>query len=61
MVSEARKRATNKFIKEKTRRFTLQCHKEHDKEIIEFLEAQPNFNAYIKDLIRRELRDAGES
>ena len=61
MVSDARIRATNKFIKEKTRRFTIQCHKEYDKDIIELLESKPNYNAYLKDLIRRELRDTSKA
>ena len=60
MVSDARKRATNKFIKEKTRRFTLQCHKQTDADIIELLESQENYNGYLKSLLRRELRNTGE-
>lgn len=61
MVSEAKKRASVKYIKEKTRRFTLQCHKEMDADIISFLESQPNYNGYLKALIRRELGNSPES
>lgn len=45
-------RATNRYIKKSTRRFTLQCHKEFDADIIELLEAQDNYNGYLKKLLR---------
>lgn len=54
-TSAARQQATNKFIKNHTRRFTLQCHKEHDADIIEFLESQGNYNGYLKELLRKEI------
>ncbi|ANE22423.1 hypothetical protein AAY81_04005 [Denitrobacterium detoxificans] len=51
----ARTRATTKYIKEHTRRFTLQCHREYDADIIAFLESKGNCTAYLKGLIRAEI------
>ena len=53
-------RATNKYIKNHTRRFTLQCNNDTDADIIELLESQENYNGYLKSLLRRELRNTGE-
>lgn len=40
-----------KYIKENIRRFEFKMSKKTDKELIEWLEAQPNKNEYIKSLI----------
>lgn len=53
-VPPSRIRATNKYIKSKTRRFTLQCHVIYDADIIKLLESQDNYNGYLKELLRRE-------
>lgn len=49
--------ATNKYIKNHTRRFTLQCNKETDADIIEFLESSGNFNKIMKELVRKEIEN----
>ena len=51
----ARNRAQSNYIRNHTRRFTLQCHNEYDADIIEFLESKDNYTAYLKELLRREL------
>lgn len=51
----ARVKATSNYIKNHTRRFTLQCNKETDADIIEFLESKDNYNAYLKELIRSRM------
>lgn len=54
-VSKARVRATTKYIKEHTQRYTLQCNNETDADIIAFLDAQENKTAFLKRLIREEM------
>lgn len=55
MVSVSRMNATNKYIKNHTRRFTLQCNKETDADVIEFLESADNYNRVLKELVRKEI------
>lgn len=55
VVKPSQVRATNNYIKNHTRRFTLQCNRETDADIIEFLESVPNYTELLKDLIRREI------
>lgn len=57
-----RKKATNKqkayindYNKENYRRFTFQVHREHNKEILEYLEAQPNVRKYLLDLVAADM------
>ena len=57
-----RKKATNKqkayineYNKENYRRFTVKLHKTLEPEMIAFLETKENVNAYLKDLIKREM------
>ena len=54
-MATAQTKATNKYIKNHTRRFTLQCNKETEKDIIEFLESADNYNQVLKELIRKEI------
>lgn len=37
------------------RRFVVTLHREHDKEMIDFLERQPNVRKYLMDLIRKDM------
>lgn len=55
MSSAAQVKATTKYIKEHTRRYTISCNNKTDRDIIEFLEKQENVTAYIKDLVRKEI------
>lgn len=55
MVKPSQVKATNNYIKNHTRRFTLQCNKETDADIIEFLASAPNYTKLLKDIIRKEI------
>ena len=58
MATAAQTRATNKYIKNHTRRFTLQCNIDTEADIIEFLESSGNFNKVMKELIRKEIQES---
>ena len=55
MVSEAQKRANEKWDKANIRRFVLKVTKTTEKDILDKLEAQENVNGYIKRLIREDI------
>lgn len=54
MVSEAQKRASIKYKKDKTRQFLLRFFPA-DEDLWEHLQKQPVKSAYIKELIRRDM------
>ena len=56
MASEAKKRADAKYDKEHTIQFKMKLNKVKDAEIIDWLNAQPNKQGAIKDLIKREIK-----
>lgn len=47
--------SVTKYIKNAYRRWEVKVHKEHDADMVEFLEAKDNVQAYIKELIRRDM------
>lgn len=51
----AQMRATNNFIRNHTKRYTIQCHNEYDADIIAHLATKDNYTSYIKDLIRKDI------
>ncbi len=55
MATPAQVAATNKYIKTHMRRFTLQCNRKTEADIIEYLESFDNYNKVLKDLIRNEI------
>lgn len=55
MVSTAQMNAVNKYIKGHMRRFTLQCNKETEADIIEYLESADSYNTLLKRLIREQI------
>ncbi len=55
-TSQAQSRATNKYIKNHTRRFTLQCNKDTEADIIEYLESADNYNQLLKEMIREKIK-----
>lgn len=55
MPTPAQNRATAKYIKNHTRRFTLQCNKKTDADIIEYLESADNYNRLLKEMIREKI------
>ena len=57
------KKATNKkkayivdYVKKKCKQITLMLNLENDKDIIEWMEKQENKNAYLKELIRKDMK-----
>lgn len=55
MAKPSQVKATNNYIKNHTRRFTLQCNKETDADIIEYLENAPNYTELLKEIIREKI------
>lgn len=53
--TEAQKRAAAKWTKANTVSVTLRMNKETEADIIEWLEAQPNKSAALKELIRKQI------
>ena len=56
MVSDAQKRAVAKYDRENTKSYLLKLNRKTDADIIEFLEQQSNKLAYLKNLIRDDLK-----
>ena len=54
MVSDAQKRAHAKYQQEKVKKKLVRFFPK-DKDLLEHLEKQPSQNAYILDLIRRDM------
>lgn len=46
------------YAKENIRRFNLKLNRIHDADLIKRLESQPNFQAYLKELIRKDMESA---
>lgn len=62
-----KKKATNKqkaYIVEYNaanyRRFSFKLHREIDADLLAHIEKQPNFNAYLKELIRADMEEGSE-
>lgn len=59
-TKEARARAQAKYDAKHRGDYNniyVKCHKEHDKDLIEWLATKENKTAYIKDLIRKDMAD----
>lgn len=59
MPTSAQNKATAKYIKTHMRRFTLQCNKETDADVIAYLEASGNYNKLLKQMIRDKIEKEG--
>lgn len=57
MAEETEGRRVARYVREKTRRYVLQCNLEKDADVIEELEAVGNVNAYLKKAVRRMRED----
>lgn len=44
------------YQKTKTRRINFQLSLEHDSDILEYLDSVPNKNAYLKELVRADIK-----
>lgn len=59
MVSETKKRNNKKWDKNNTKSFSVKLFLKTDKDIIEHLQKIENKNAYIKQLIRKDIKNRG--
>lgn len=55
-TSDAQKRAVAKYDAENTKSFLLKLNKKTDADIIAHMEQQPNKLAYLKNLIREDMK-----
>ena len=55
MTSEAQLRASEKYDKANTKQVILKLNKKTDKDILTHLDALPNKQGYIKELIREDM------
>lgn len=54
-VSEARKRANQKWSDKTYKIKTFRLHLKHDADILEYLDTKESVNRYLKDLIREDI------
>lgn len=57
MASPAQTKATAKYIRENVKRYVVLCNQKTEADMIAFLDAQPNKNAFVKSLIRERMRE----
>ena len=60
MVSEAKKAAIARYDAKTAKKYGLKLNINTDADIIEYLAEQSNFQGYIKELIRKDLKNRGE-
>ena len=47
-----------KYEKENVRRFNFKLSRIYDADLVTWIESQPNFQAYLKELIRKDMESA---
>ncbi len=57
MATKAQIKASNKYDKENTKQIALRLNKKTDADIIEHLEKQSSKQGYIKELIRKDMKN----
>ena len=60
MVSEAKKAAKARYDAKTAKYISLKLNVNTDADLIELLQHQENVQGFIKDLIRKELKNRGE-
>ena len=60
MVSEAKKAAKARYDAKTAYKVSLKLNANTDAALIELLQRQPNIQGYLKELIRKELKNRGE-
>lgn len=55
-ITEAKAKANARSQKKNNKTFTLKLSRNLDKDMIEWLESQENRNAYLKALIRKDMK-----
>lgn len=58
--SEAQKKADAKYQKEKTTVKTVKFFNSNDEDILQYIKSKKSFNAYVKDLIRKDMKENQE-
>lgn len=61
MASEAQRRATARYIKQRTRQYLIHCNVETEADIIARLDSVENKAGYIKGLIRADCLKMSDS
>ena len=56
-TSDAQKKAVAKYNRNKTTQFNMTLNNEHDADILRRLQEVPNKQGYVKDLIRKDIKD----
>lgn len=56
MASPAQTKAVVKYIKEHTRRFTIQLNRQTDADMIAHLESVGNVTGYVKSLVAEDMK-----
>lgn len=59
MTSEAQKRAVRKYDKAHTKQFLLKLNLQTDADIIDWFADLENVQGYIKELVRRDMKNRG--
>ena len=60
MLSEAQKRAQRNYVKRNVKRFVVSFYlNDDDKATYEWLQKQDKMNAYIKELIKKDMEERG--
>lgn len=54
-IPESNYRAAQKYRREKCRQVRIELNKVYDADILDWLDAQPNKQGYLKDLIRADI------
>lgn len=60
-VSEKRKQYEIDYIKQNQRQFLLRVNRKLEPEMIEWLEGKGNVQAYLKELIRKDMESSTET
>ncbi len=61
MVTEAKKRANSKYDKVHTQSVILKLNKQTDADVLAMLDSKDNRQGYIKELIRNDMRNSGDT
>lgn len=59
-TSDAQKKAVAKYNKSKTTQFNMTLNNQYDADILKRLQEVPNKQGYVKDLIRKDIKENEE-
>ena len=55
-TSQARKEYLAEYVKKNQRQFMLKVNRIHEPEMVEWLESKDSIQAYLKELIRKDMK-----